>query len=123
LEAAPSAGGVSSDDELMLDDIAAAVAGAARLSAAVPATADDLRAVRRIDDATEAHQWAFTTGPEGPSHRSLLLREDPGAECHRRSGSANAASFVTDGGHRVSDYLLCLTGLDGVVAKAVLRLF
>jgi hypothetical protein len=63
---------------------------------------------------------AFTTGSEGPSHRSLLLRENSGVECHCRFGSANAASFVPGDGHKISDYYLYLTGMDGVVAKAVL---
>jgi hypothetical protein len=63
---------------------------------------------------------ASATGPEGPSHRSLLLREDPGAECHYCSGSTNIASFVTDGGGGITDHFFNLTGMDGVVAKAVL---
>jgi len=63
---------------------------------------------------------AFTTGSEGPTHRSLLFREDSGVECHYRSGPANAASFVSDGEQKISDYFLYPTGMDGVVAKAVL---
>jgi hypothetical protein len=63
---------------------------------------------------------AFAAGSERPSHRSLLLREDPGAECHCCPGSTNIASFVTEGGHRISDHFFNLTGMDDVVAKAVL---
>jgi len=63
---------------------------------------------------------AFAAGSERPSHRSLLLREDPGAECHCDSGSPNIAAFVTDGGGGITGRFFNLTGMDGVVAKAVL---
>ena len=75
LEAAPS---ISGDDEIIVARIDAAVAGAAQLSVAVPATAADLRAVRDIDAATDAYQWAegFSAAAgvlDGSTVRSTIL--------------------------------------------------
>ena len=109
LEEAPS---ISDDDGLMVDAIDAAVAAAARLSAAEPATAADLRAVRQIDDATEARRWAdgFSVAaglPDGHAMRSALhvvdgnrfapaadLSDDDYVRSSSRSGSASPSSGV-----------------------------
>jgi hypothetical protein len=59
LEAAPS---ISIDDELMVARVDDAVAGAARLSVAAPATAADLREIRDIDAARACHRGSPVGG-------------------------------------------------------------